>query len=941
MAWLINRSKALMVGSNVADLFDLVTQRVGNGAGVLDRLKTLVANPPSTDVETLARYLLGEQVDAGPYRRFIVPLKLLEGGTAEERWFGWGDLTFDAAVAGGSSLTLGIKGDAAIGFEILADDDVTPEALDEALIRFKVAGRLSGSFAASAGALGTSLSMDVQRSLSWLFGYDQNSYTFQALGNALTRVAQPFHNFDDVLDAFNGPPLAVGPVGDVLATQASMKSLTYAGTTGFKGASNAKLDVGSVGGTVEAAFKAFANLEHDFKVTIAVVPPAVPAAPAVALDVQVELNKSEERGYDLSLRYSLGLSSLAPGLAPRLLGKLDKVKGVLDKIDNDLDKAEKKLAHLLKPGDWLKQEIADKVAAFADTADGPGILDDLLKEVLGAGTGDSAAKRATDWLADVIDDLSKLPLPGVLNTARDEILKGISDPLQAKVRAFIEQALAMVSGRIDSAIDELALRLDQNILSKALGSSVSNIKKAIGELLNQMRSLLDKVVKAVEQANQELIAINWSRSRRRTANLSYGAHFRFDATAGAYYRDLVLLPDRTLPLLLSATPAGVTLISDQFTGKFSDLTEEVFGLNILSFGISARTKLLTELEVTVIGGVVTIDAKGTLEKTQTFGDESRSIVISNFTSIGTESKSRFQINFSQTEENWNLGEAVGFINGFAQNGVDVDDVARDEIMRYYETKRQEPNIGGKFNPVFSALLNIDDAAATRLIRAAAQAPLADQLHALAARSMFEASGMRAEIHHWFVATPGAMRTVLWPFLQDLPDMSPAISRKDGKLIIDYEKLLQPDDGVWPKVLKKLYDDAQKSSEKLKYIPLKNFQSTMFNAYDGLRKLRIFFEKANAALDIAESFQANPNRSQAAIESLREEMDQCQKQALAALVPWTGVGAPVGKKLKSLPVAFMGIMQMLAQVVDGGQQPDVFFTLDFGKRGKRTFISNLD
>lgn len=934
MSWILQNTRDLMTGQKVGTLLKEIMDTVGPAPKAVSGLIDFITKSESPDAVALAEYLLGDRKDADRYIRFISRLEKLEQRPLEERKFSWDGLTYTGKVEAKPALSLNLSTGAEIGFEILGEDGETaPTALDETLIRFDASGHLRGSMALAGGGLGTSLSVDVQRSLSWLFGFDQDNYLFEALANSLTRVAHPFFEFSEVLAASNGPPLWAGGAGkNSIDTPASLKSITYGGSLTFTGKSDAKLGIAGGAGAVSIGFSAFANLSHDFKLVV------TPSDDAKGLAVDLALNSSEERGYDLSVGYKLGLSVISPGLAGQLLSRISRVDGFLKDLEGKVGSARQDLLNLVKPGTWLETKFTSAIDKFLETSGNDRVLKQVVAAIFKEGGTGTLKQQAQEWLRRAFDDVEQLPVPTQLKKFKEDALAGLDAELAESVGILIDDTFGTVAAEVQASINALATKIDKNALSQVLGQKVTDITKALNELLALLRSWLGKISKAVQEANENLIGISWARTRKRTGKTSFKAKLLFDAVAARHYHDLILLPEKTLPALVSTKPDGVIVLKDEFTAVFQDLTKDVFGLNILSFGISASTELVTDLEVSNAAGVVNIESKGRYEKTRTFfnGDK-RWLTISDLLTVGTVEAARLEIAFRQKEKDWADGELDGVIDGFDGNGVTIDAVTKTEMKQFYNQALAQAGQKAKLPGSISAVLTLDSDIAIRLIRAAAQASPAE-LHSRAALTLVQSQQLREKIEYWFNAQGGSLGQTLRPFVYDLDKLSPAVKRENGKSVIDWNRLFQPDDGAWADFLHKLYEDHRMDNA---YKPLREFQLTAWKAFRGLEWLHKFFQAANKALDIAQQFKANPSISGATLLKLRDDLDMHQTAALSALEPWTDVGQPVGDKQKSLPIALINIFQDFAMHYGAPVRPDVFFTFDFGANGKRLFIDSLD
>lgn len=942
MSWIINDiGKDLMVGELGAALIEEIIGKIKPGQNAVGQLEELIQTATAAkngDMVTLARYLLGPDKDAAQYARFATRIYHLEKLDADQRRLAWGDLAFEKNVAAGDPVTLGFKAAGAVGFEIMPEeDDATPEALDEAIIRFSLNGEISGKMGAAAGTVSAGLSLALQRSLTWDFGYDEDHRVYKALGNALVRVAQPFFKFDAMLSAFNGPTLPdAWTDGDDRATPASLKHLTYQGSSDFGAQASFKGKLAQFDFFVGGHLK----LRHDF--THKVTPALLNEAGAyTTLDVAVDLRKSRERGFDLAFGYSIGLSAFGPGLAAKLLGRVKTLKGFLDKVEALGEDAGRALDKLIKPGSALKDVIDGRVKALLDTPTGSTVLDNLLIDILGKAGGAQTQQLVVNWLSSAIDNLSDLPLLGALDDLRTEILNKLKTKASQEVKDLIEATLKEVASDIQTTLNGLATKLDANVLSVALGKKVNDLQAGLKELLGQARSFLGKLAKGIEQANAELIGIHWARSRRQTEDFRYEALIRIEEAGAETYQQLILDPGETLLSILSSDtiPPGLKVMKNDFTAGFSTLTKDVVGLNILTMALGSEKSLLSKLDVKVIGGVVTIDLEGRLENITRFKSESRSLVISNFVSLAASSQVKFQLAFSQVEKNWNDNETFDFIAAFQNNGVEIDVESSIEMRAFYLETSSSTN--AKLPGIISALLSIDPDTATAMMSLAAARP-SDHLHALAATALFESDNLRRLVERWIVKIPTQLKLALGNVHSDLPKLSRAFVEKKGKIEIAFEHLLQPGDDRWVKELRRAHDSLAKSkSEKLKLMPLNSFISIMERAYEGCRKLSIFFQETGRGLKLAIDLRNSPVQDENQLRLIYQQVEKCQEMALQALSPWTDVGLPIGTQQRFLPIALFNILQAIAVETGSTWRPDIFFTLDFKERGKKMFVDSLN
>jgi len=530
---------------------------------------------------------------------------------------------------------LTVEGEAVFYIDSVRSSD-TPPAKYGSSLRFRggLGGSAGGSLIIPKGALNASANASISRDLSYqLESKDKFTGIVLAEGVSLltspadaTKVAKKLST-----PAFNG-------------TKLKELKLSGAGTIGGEVGVAAKLPTqyGTFG----------LNLSGELRFDSTFTTRVSRGGNDKKLLVKYDRQKVKTEGFNVGITYVVGLSTLFPEEAQKLLSFAKETHEIIVKIDDvakglddDLGTA---LVTWLKPGDLIK----GKLESYATTAlkkVQAGKPDDLtvlggLAGVLGVNLPQNVnvekaigatSTALAELLTSIIDeriDILTINSDKIANDLRkvfSDVLTGdVIDVLDtevfSKVKTEIDDRLKALAEKVDAEAGELVDAIDAE-----LGGRGQNSYEKIRNFITESRKLSKKLLDGVTKAQTDLLAaeIGFEYAAKGSEALNFGANFDVSKTsARVAYKKIILKPGEFANLLIGQkTIDGVKPLATSLTTKFSRKTGQRWSLAFIGIPIGYSEKRLIDLEVSNSIHGVQIEAKNAIIEEQRFWKESRSL----------------------------------------------------------------------------------------------------------------------------------------------------------------------------------------------------------------------------------------------------------------------------------------------------------------------------
>jgi hypothetical protein len=646
MSWIAVGANFARTGAADSESMRSVVLRVleevsSNDVSITEALKRLAAGgaPPVTAAQQLfisaARAWIA-RLGEGEFAKLLATLQNLEQRADErERQIGWPVREWSIAPALGANVPIKLQLDPKVGayFEVLADNVARPKDVPTAAA-FEAAAMLVLNGAIDIGASGTvpgiapvtatlGLTAGARRSATLHFSYPTHDIIAgAAIAGALSRLGSPAV-FDDVQAAFDetraGRLDAVIVEGDEqIGAEAAVKASvpTSYGTFGFN-------------------LEGEAILARDFVYAI-----TKPAGTNL-LEVQVRSGSKFTNELDLGVSYSVGLSTIAPGVATALASKVAGISAIIEKMDAAATTRLGAVSSWLKPGTMLKQKIKQNLATVLNAGDADAAkLKNALAGVFGLQTdGAGAAAIAeklsglgADLVARLVDeglqfvgvsegDLRKRISGALRSYVDDEVLSVLSSKVISKIPVDLDAELTALANSLDAA----AKSLINDFLGLDGGAALEQIKAYI----DAARKIVGDILAAVSRAQTELLAaeVGWRRARERQNLAAFKISFDGShATAKEAYRSAILAPRRVGSFLREVTPRPGVVVTESFqqTRLFKSSGPR-WSLALIGFdatGVRVRRSDISIIETQ--DGAVLI-AEGEVSKKKTLLKEARTV----------------------------------------------------------------------------------------------------------------------------------------------------------------------------------------------------------------------------------------------------------------------------------------------------------------------------
>lgn len=643
MSWLKIGARFLQVGDVAEQALKSVTKKVSrlineDGVSVLQALTLLPENENLEPdeialIDALKKW--AANVGEGEFGKLLTSLGDLEmQAELSDRQLGWPAKEWSVNVLDGDQVPVALllKPEGGAYFEVFADQAARPpqvpsthafEAAAKIVLNGKITTQLSGDAMFSPVALNFGADAGIKRAATLHLSYpSRQTLAGVAVAGALARLRSPA-DFDAALSAFtSGGPGRLDAIvieGDEhLGAEAAIKASvpTQYGTFGF-----------NLGGA--------AQIGRDFHYVIT----APETGDALAIDVKSGSKFTNE--FEIGVSYSIGLSTLAPGVANALVGKIDGISETFDEIDRALNARLTDAQTWLKPGTLLKDKINENLTTLLTPGDqdNPEVVANL-KTALAAlfgfsGEADEAlqplVEHAGGLIAGLADDA--LGLVGGDGTA-------FSENIQTALRARIdEKALALLNEHVVSKIpvdltDALQqLERDINIATKQainafFGLDGEAALKEIGEYIDAVREIVVQVTGALSKIQTELLAaeVGWRRERAKERRAEYRAVFSDgNDDAKKAYRKIILAP-RKFGDLLTKPEQGVVIEELAAETKLFKSTGPRWSLALIGFALSGSKVTKSNIAILqTLEGADVVTGKVEIERKRKFLKEIRTV----------------------------------------------------------------------------------------------------------------------------------------------------------------------------------------------------------------------------------------------------------------------------------------------------------------------------
>ncbi|MGK7296966.1 MAG: hypothetical protein ACNS61_14275 [Candidatus Wenzhouxiangella sp. M2_3B_020] len=722
MSWITNGARILNVGSDAAEVLgkvflDIRELNEAEGKSPLEAVKALLRkrNIP-VDRKALLELLRSKlaENEKEEVERLLTSLGDLErrDGAPERTIAGlakeWSkpDLELD------SQLRLDLSAGGSVAYVVDADGVPRPEGLppigqNKASAAFRIEGKAGARLEAGAGgAVGANFAASADRSITYYLSYpNQTTLSGLAFAGAIRRLAPPY-DWEAVLDGFQ----AGGP--------GNLDAVRISGRAGLAANANVGVSVPTGQGMAGISFKGRVAFSNEFQVTV-----TNPAPDVLRADVDVSnpLSHSTEVG----LSYSVGLSSLAPNAARRLLARTSKAGEFLEKIDKLTDEIEG--SSWLKPGTLLRDEIREYLAgqvggdgpeatlfqrglARLFALDGAEKFDEQLEKLV--------VEQATELLTAAVDDAL-----GILNGDTEALEKWFDEVIEKEVGARLREKLqTAVLDKLPDLDEKLKSAADQmdgaaeKALEKALGKPVGDRLDDVRAVIEDARELLARINEGIQASVDELIGIEVGFARQRSRETRFDYTVRFGKDAHAEYARAILAPKKFGEYLLASPDIdGLEVEGAIRRTLLSRSASSEFGISLATLELQGGTTLSSEVDVVHTETGVAAVSRAELARFTKFLNEKReasflsanAIFLSRHIDSAPELEGddvplpegapaaapKLALKFRETDGKLKLGEVRKLLSRLAESGL-VDDDAHAEILTAFRSESDGEHIAG-------------------------------------------------------------------------------------------------------------------------------------------------------------------------------------------------------------------------------------------------------
>ena len=587
---------------------------------LLKELKAWVADNGSQDLADMLEPLSTLERSSDLTRRQIGwPAKTWTGPTGTVPRLS--ELEFNIDVGGGAY------------FEILEEgSDPDPELPDfgpyevAGLINLdgEVSAALGGKVQIPYGGVSAKGSAHLSRSLSYCYGYQNPSLlTGKALASSLAHIVDP-SSAKSVIRAFSEKKAArlvgikvdgKGDIGGELGIEARFP--TVYGTPGV-----------SLGGRARFA-RAFTYLITPYGDS--------------QLQMQAATEKTRSRGIDIGVSYVVGLSTIAPDAAVKLLEHATKLHTAIVNVDKKATAIIGTAKSWLKPGDLIKPKLKKHVAEFLSSKakiTGRTPLQGVSR-LFGISTEDglntkdlteAAVAQATTLIAEILDELPDvLQMPDA--TIREYLKQAFGTALDGDLlKALDTDVFSKIESEINETLDATLKKLDKKTkthIQEFLGFDVATKLDELKSFIDKARDTSQKILDGISKAQTDLLAaeIGWQRAADDTDAFNYVVRFDTDDSASRLsYRKAVFKPGYFGELLLEREAhSEVSVDRMERLTRLKVTKGHRWSLALIGLAIegSATNKASVQVHESLDG--VVIQTGGELTKTKKLFNETRRV----------------------------------------------------------------------------------------------------------------------------------------------------------------------------------------------------------------------------------------------------------------------------------------------------------------------------
>ncbi len=669
-------------------------------------LETISNNLPD-DFQDGEKFLLGKLRDwvaetgSQELADLLETLGTLENSSdANRRKLGWpaASWSLPSSLSGRlDPFTLELDAKSGAYFEVLQEDDKTRKNLPlastyESVCTLSLNGSLSSElktkFDVPVGGISVSADGKIDRSIDYYFGFsNQSSIVGLALSSALSQIASPTKP-DDLLSAFRsgkmGRLCAIGIEGD--------------GDLGGSLGINAKFP--SSYGTFGVKLSGKARLSKAFKYKI-----TSPTDGILALSASTD--RSKARSGEIGVSYVVGLSTLAPEQATKLLQKVTSLHEHIVKIDEKATEIATTAKSWLKPGDLIKSKLEKRLSdLFIKTKDTPLPRTPIAALAMAFGVSkdqslttkavkDSITDQAAELIGNVLDEL-----PDIFELSDENIRKRLNsvfqDAVDPETLSLLDtDVFAKLDREINDALSDMAKKLDDDVaqaIEKAFGMSGGELVDAVRNVIKKAREVSQKILDGISKAQTDLLAaeIGWSRAKTQNREVDFTAEFDISKTkAKTAFSSAISSPSSFGDLLLrNETIPGIAITQLDLVRTLT--VSESFGWGVSFFGFSASWKKDRSRQPKVIRTLdgIYVNTTGTVGKTSKLLDETRTV---NFVSALNLYESRLtkadtneakppnapiqiKLDFKEDDGGMRIREAEALLDRFKAQGILSPDV---------------------------------------------------------------------------------------------------------------------------------------------------------------------------------------------------------------------------------------------------------------------------
>jgi hypothetical protein len=602
--------------------------------------------------------------------------------------------------------TIKLNGEGGAFFEILADGEQPPAQIEQAepfqaVARVALNGKLAASADAGVDLATAGVSGDagggLKRALSAYVGFaSHETIAGLALASALAKLRSPT-DFDGLIEAFGDTDLG------------KLLGLVIEGDSHLGAGVDVRAALPTQYGDVGLVLGGEARLSRGFRYSIT----TSSTGHGLALSAGSSLQFST--GFELGVSYSVGLSTILPGSASKLVQTTQEFAEPLQAIDEATERLLDRAETWLKPGTLIKTRIRQYVSELLSESEKDGAGDgeaqslrNALANLVGIDTAEATTEDAieqvgsatTDLIAGLVDDSL-----GILQKDTEVLSERLRKALHGRVTdKVIERVKDNVIERIipdlDAELERLAKELDdatRRRINEILGRPGEAGIEQLREYLEQSRSFVSKILDGISRAQTELLAaeVGWRRERARERGFDFRAEFdAASANAKDAFRRAVLKPRRFGDILVAGQqPQGVSVEEAAANTQLFKSHGPRWNLALVGLALGGSVSHRSDVSVIETPDGVTIATRGEIRRTQTFLKETRSMSFLSALGLieakhrgeadatdtpqddgtvkvhGPRAAARIKLDFTEDDDRLHLSEAEKLLSRFVEAGL--------------------------------------------------------------------------------------------------------------------------------------------------------------------------------------------------------------------------------------------------------------------------------